>query len=77
MIYAPRGAIEAELHALRRGAADRDVEIDFFGNIGLGFLEEAVEHAKVLHCLGLDLGRARLERRRAGNQQCELKHGGS
>ena len=78
MIYAPRVAVEAELHALRRAAADRDVEIDFFGNIGLRFLEEAVEHAKVLHRLGLDFGRrARLEGRSAGNQQCELKHGGS
>ena len=77
MIYAPRVAVEAELHALRRGAADRNVKVHLLGNVGLRFLEEAVEHAKVLHRLGLDLGRARLERRRAGNQQCELKHGGS
>ncbi len=77
MIYAPRVAVEAQLHALRRAAADRNVKVDLLRHVGLRFLEEAVEHAKVLHRLGLDLGRARLERRRAGNQQCELKHGGS
>ena len=70
MIYAPRVAVEAQLYALRRGAADRDVEIDFFGNIGLGFLEQAVEHAELAHRLGLHLGRrARLEGRSAGNQE--------
>ena len=70
MIYAPRVAVEAQLHALRRGAADRDVEIDFFGNVGLRFLEEAVDHAELAHRLRLHLGRrARLEGRSAGNQE--------
>ena len=69
MIYAPRVAVEAQLHALRRAASNANVEKDRLGNVGLRFLEEAVEHAKVLHRLGLDLGRARLERRGAGNEQ--------
>jgi len=78
LIYAPRVAVEAQLHALRRGAADRNVEVDLLRHVGLALLKQAIEHAKVLHSLGLDLGRrARLEGRSAGNQECELKHGGS
>ena len=70
MIYAPRGAIEAQLDALRRRAADANVKVHLFCDVGLRFLEEAVEHAKVLHRLGLHLGRrARLEGRSAGNQE--------
>ena len=70
MIYAPRVAVEAELDALRRAAADRNVEVDRLGNVGLRFLEEAVEHAELTHGLGLHLGcRARLERRSAGQEQ--------
>ena len=70
MIYAPRGAIEAELDALRRGAADRNVEVHLFRHVGFGFLEEPIEHAKLAHRLRLHLRRrARLEGRSAGNQE--------
>ena len=69
MIYAPRVAVQSKFDALRRAAADRNVEVDRLRHVGLRFLEEAVEHAEVLHRLGLYLGRTRLERRRAGNQQ--------
>ena len=70
MIYAPRVAVEAELHALRRAAADAYVEKDLFRDVGLALFKQPIEHAKVLHRLGLHLGRrARLEGRSAGNQQ--------
>ncbi len=69
MIYAPRVAVQSKFDALRRAAADGNVEVDRLRDVGLRFLEEAVEHAKVLHRLGLHLGRARLERRSAGQEQ--------
>ena len=69
MIYAPRVAVEAQLHALRRAAADAYVEKDLFRDVGLALFKQAVEHAELAHCLRLHLGRARLERRRAGNQE--------
>ena len=70
MIYAPRVAVEAELDALRRAAADRNVEVDCFGHVSLALLEQAIEHAELAHCLRLHLGRrARLEGRSAGNQE--------
>ena len=34
LIYAPRVAIEAELHALRRAAADRNVKVHLLRHVG-------------------------------------------
>ena len=59
MIYAPRVAVEAQLDA-PGAASNANVEKDRLRHVGLRFLEQAVEHAKVLHRLGLHLGRARL-----------------
>ena len=70
MIYAPRVAVQSKFGALRRAAADRNVEVHSFRDVSLALLKQAVEHAEVLHRLGLHLGRrARLEGRSAGNQE--------
>ena len=69
MIYAPRVAVEAELHALRRGAADRNVEEHLLGHVGFALLKQAIQHAKLAHRLRLHLGGcARLKSRSAGQQ---------
>ena len=69
MIYAPRVAVEAELHALRRAAADANVKVHSFRDVGLALLEEAVEHAELPRNRGRLDRCARLERRGAGNQE--------
>ena len=68
MICAPRVAVQSKFDALRRAAADRNVEVHSFRDVGLALLEEAVEHAELAHRLGLHLRRrARLEGSSAGN----------
>ena len=69
LTYAPRVAVEAELHALRRAAADRNVEVHLLRHVGLALLKQAVEHAELPRDRRRLYWCARLEGRSARNQQ--------